>query len=112
MLTEMPQSKSKMEYNFINHLSANDFVALKVVSDVSAPLIISTTFIIGGGFIKCMPMTCSIKYSLSLVTPQITAGKQFTRKSLRQERQQPCTYISKEMNHIEISSSSRDKVQL
>ena len=42
----------------VNHLSAKAFVALNVSSDVSAPRTISTSFIIGGGFMKCMPITC------------------------------------------------------
>lgn len=43
----------------VNHLSAKIFMASNVSSDVSAPRTISTNFIIGGGFMKCMPMTCN-----------------------------------------------------
>lgn len=43
------------------YLSASDFVTLNVSSEVSAPLTISTSFMIGGGFIKCMPITCKDK---------------------------------------------------
>lgn len=39
------------------HLSANIFTVEKTASEVSAPLTISTSFIIGGGFIKCIPIT-------------------------------------------------------
>jgi len=41
------------------YLSAKAFIAKKTSSDVSAPLTISINFIIGGGFIKCMPITCN-----------------------------------------------------
>ncbi len=39
--------------------SASDFVMLKVSSVVASPLTISTNFITGTGFIKCMPITFS-----------------------------------------------------
>lgn len=40
------------------YFSAKAFIVAKTSSDVSAPLTISTNFMIGGGFIKCMPITC------------------------------------------------------
>lgn len=45
--------------NEVNHLSAKIFMASNVSLDVSAPRTISTNFITGGGFMKCMPMTCN-----------------------------------------------------
>ena len=46
-----------MSVHSSTHLSANVFTVAKTASEVSAPLTISTSFIIGGGFIKCIPIT-------------------------------------------------------
>jgi hypothetical protein len=47
------------------YLSEKDLTCKKTSSDVSAPRMISTNFIIGGGLKKCMPITCNMETSSS-----------------------------------------------
>jgi hypothetical protein len=50
------------------YLSEKDLTCEKTPSDVSAPRMISTNFIIGGGLKKCIPITCIMETSSSHVT--------------------------------------------
>jgi hypothetical protein len=47
------------------YLSEKDLTCEKTSSDVSAPRMISTNFIIGGGLKKCIPITCIMETSSS-----------------------------------------------